>query len=215
MKDWGDIATIVTAVGTFSLAGVTWWMASKTKALAQETAKVAQETAALVAQEARHHKERFTPVCVLVPRIDGNRVPARLLNFKDAQDIQVMGEDRRENRFCEIPCLIQNVGVGPAMNVVMTLRFLGDKTQEAVFKLPPIGNGCTLDPALSVAGGFGFPVEMINGVFEKDDLVNAIMEGHWEIDLACTDVFGDTVHTLHSGDPEKPWGFFRRDIESP
>lgn len=101
------------------------------------------------------------------------------------------------------------------MNIIMTLRFLGDKTQEAVFKLPPIGSGCTLDPALSVASGFGFPVEMISGVFEKRDLRNAIGEGRWEIDLACTDVFGDTMHTLHSGDPEKPWGAFERDTESP
>ena len=47
MGDWVDIATVVTAVGTFSLAGVTALMASETKELAQETAKAAQEAAAL------------------------------------------------------------------------------------------------------------------------------------------------------------------------
>jgi len=206
------VATLGIALATLVLAGVTACMVSKTKQLARETAAVAQETAALVAQEDRHHKERFTPVCVLVPQpprgSDSPRSQLVRLSGRHVDSV-IVGGVRREWRFCEVACAVHNAGVGPALNVVMVVRFLGDETHEAVYELSPLGSGQTLDPASSPGRVFVVPVEMIAGI-SGQDLERAVSNGAWEIYLRYSDVFGDVFHTKHTADPEQPWTVFKK-----
>lgn len=204
------VATLGIALATLVLAGVTACMVSKTKQLARETAAVARETAALVAQEDRHHKERFTPVCVLVPqppRGSGSR-RSQLVRLNGCLD-PVSDGVPREWCFCEVACAVHNAGVGPALNVVMIVRFLGGETHEALYELSPLGSGQTFDPTSSPAGVFVVPVEITAGI-AREDLESALNDGHWELYLQYSDVFGDVFHTKHTADPEQPWTAFKK-----
>lgn len=193
ITDW---ATFLLAVATLSVAYLTRKLSQATVKVAQETNRLAQETARMVQQEDEHHRERFMPVCALIPQPPfGSRTER-----SDLVGIQRVGD---HNVNVVIRCGVKNAGVGPALGVLVRFR-------------SPDGNG---ERGMSAIGAG----ELLN---ERDPTLIAIEvdpgAGHasgyqmerpvtkWEIDLEYTDVFGQAFITRHTSDPETRWARFDR-----
>lgn len=187
---WGTIAlAIVTAI----MAAVTAWMAVNTqRALAQNNQL--RNDANLHYQQTReqdqqHHEDESRPVLILAPQAGvGAAARSNLISIPQTIPAQVY-----------VHCPVQNIGVGLALNVHMSIR----KDERTGFgpnvELTPIAAGDRLEP---LHGRFALPVTADN--FRDADL-NTLQGGAWVIVLEYDDIFDNHFHTLHYKDTQRAW----------
>ncbi|VAY89044.1 conserved hypothetical protein [mine drainage metagenome] len=96
--------------------------------------------------------------------------------------------------------MLTNLGVGPALNVRLVLRFMGIEDYGFSRELTPI-------PAHESRGESNYSVRV---AFQPEDGFNDVdaqlsTGPSWEIILEYKDVFGNCFHTIHSKNPQQPW----------
>ena len=162
----------LTAVGTLAMSVTTAW---------------------LILEGRWQHCERLQPMCVLSPYSgvdDWDRRRALITAVNPSQDHQGYGK-------LEIHCRLQNVGLGPALNLRIKFRFLDmlGWTSEP-WELFPLNSG-------DAVGSEGFPIVVPFRIRDDFNLTSfQQFEGKpWEIWLTYEDVFGREFETVHSKSP--------------
>ena len=183
----GDVASFFLALGTVVLAFAT-------RRVAQETKQLGKETQNMARQEDEHHKQSFTPICVVVPNPNAQRVTQREGIVSDHGTLETRGSEGSHTILhCQVACTVKNIGVGPALNVLMMLRVTDLGNAEGVREMGFIGiggsEGESHTPFL-VDIDVGKLADLRDGVSRGNSVAN-----HWEIDLKYQDVFGHNSGT--------------------
>ena len=177
---WTAAAAVFTAV----MAGFTGWSI---------VASQRQQRRALQ-QSDQHHQDGFRPVLVL-STFDG-------IDPLDRSALLCLNPPRPGDatRLYLIPCLLRNVGVGPALKVHLSLRFMGIEGYGISRELAPMQAG-------ERRGDADHPVAVQfrpRGSFNDTDVLLSVGTS-WELLLEYEDVFGNRFHTIHSKIPLQPW----------
>ena len=188
--NWGLlIVGILTAAGTIGLAIATFWMAKKTRDLAN--------------QADRHHLEDLMPVCEFC--VPPNRLRPVVESKEDAQShppsfFEIRIPDHRSQNYV----MIQNIGMGPALNVKVVLcLFKFPRTPFSAFAddLRP-GTACQA-PRI-----FAPRLEDISNSSWIEYIQHPGVD--YEIHIEYTDVFGAPYHTQLNWVPGSPANTFHR-----
>jgi hypothetical protein len=176
---WADLWSFATAVGTIGLAGATYAIIRQGMQQREEAQK--------------QHQDRFRPICMLVPPggVDSPNERGDLLRKSD------ISTDNPFLRAVAIGCLLRNIGVGPALNLRISFKFLdmnGYATEP--WELAPLQAGETRGDR---APGFFVPIRLHDRFNETD---YGMIEGKlWEIWLEYEDVFGNRFYAVHHKRP--------------
>ncbi|MGH6958601.1 MAG: hypothetical protein ACREEW_18195 [Caulobacteraceae bacterium] len=176
MDFWADLWAAFTGFGTLALALATF------RAIRQSQKQRADGE--------RQHRDQFKPICLLAPNEDLD-----IANWRsDLVATAAAAPDNLAYRTVLLRCVLRNVGVGPAMKLRLSFRFLdmGGWTSEP-WELSPLGAGETVS---GTAGQIKVP-------FRIDDQFNAtdfatLASKTWEIVLEYEDVFGQPFRSIHS-----------------
>lgn len=174
------IATGVAAVATAAAAMATAWMAGMTKRSLQQVEK--------------HHQDSYRPLLVFTQYDDAipiDRSPLLKLAPSSAGALE---------RTYIITGLLTNIGVGPALNVRLTLRFNGIEGCG-------VNHALTSVPVSEIRGEPGHCFRMPFQLHERfnDTDAQGSTGQQWEIILEYEDVYGNRFHTIHSKNPQIPW----------
>lgn len=197
----GDVASFFLALGTL-------WLAASTRRVARETKQLSADTRNMARQEDEHHKKSFMPICVVVPNPGAQRSTQRGGIVSRRANSTYPGPGGLQMKLqCEVACTVQNVGVGPALNVLMTLRLTGLGNAEGVREMGFIGiggSGGESHTSFLVDIDVGKLADLPDDVSRSNSVAN-----QWEIDLKYQDVFGQTFATHHTSNPNGRWADFR------
>ncbi len=211
---WSEItdgrATILLAAATFCVAYLTRNLSKATINVAKETNRLAQETAKMVQQEDEHHRERFMPMCILVPdRFLGKGTQREGVVSLGRVGKFLEGGIQHDTLECIIKGGVRNTGVGPAVGVLMKLRLTGLEGCEGVRDMSFIGSGEIEErnEAQPIAIEIRIPqtTDMPTGY-----ALSNLVANKWEIYLEYTDVFGQRFVTRHTSDKKVRWATFER-----
>lgn len=167
------VAVICSAIATAVMAGMTYWTIRNTR---------------------KQHKDEYRPILSFAPR--GAVNPCRLEDMF-LVDSALAG---RPDRHYFVYGIMNNVGRGPALNITLTVRFLGIDGYGVKTEIAPIGAGDRFDFS-------EHPMEIL--VIFRDGFNDADFQlgpgGSWEILIEYEDVFGQRFHTIHTKNPQHPW----------
>jgi hypothetical protein len=172
MGFWANLWSFLIGVGTLALAVATYAIIRQGKGQALDAE--------------RQHRDRLKPICLLKP-YDGIDPRSR------RRDLIATVESTLENRFAgqvEIRCVLQNVGMGPALHLRIKFWFLGKFSEP--WDLAPLGAGETRGDQ---AAPLCFPLQSHERLNETD--FAHLTEEPWDIWLEYTDVFGTEFHSIH------------------
>lgn len=149
----------------------------------------------VICQNKNQRRDDARPLLVLMP-FDGIDPPSRsdLLSPRSTNTPSMS-----EYSFL-IHCMLNNVGVGPALNVQLQIRFMGRENYGLSRELAPLAAGAS-------RGDTQNPMTLpctLSDTFNDIDFKLAVGTG-WVIVLEYWDVFGNCFHTLHAKEPQKPW----------
>jgi hypothetical protein len=174
---WADLWGFLTAVGTIGMAAATYAIIRQGK---QERADVE-----------RHHRDRFRPVCVLLPYDGVDRRERR------HELVEIVTPPPQPSSFgvVAVKCVLRNIGTGPALRPRVSFRFLdiGGHTTTP-HEIPPLAAG-------EARGGEDapllLPVWVYDGAPFNQSSFAAIPNTRWEIRLEHEDVFGQRFCAVH------------------
>jgi hypothetical protein len=170
MGFWAELWSFLTAVGTIGMA-VT--------------------TLVVIRRAERHHRDRFRPVCVLLP-YDG--VDRRERRGELIETVEPWPQPASFGTLA-VKCLLRNIGIGPALRLRVSFRFrdIGDYATTPQ-EIAPLAAGET-------RGGEGapllVPVWVYDGAPFNQSSFAAIPNTQWEIRLEYEDVFGQRFCAVH------------------
>lgn len=179
------------AACTFALAVVTAVMAWFTRMAIIESHAQYEKTRI---QSEQHQQDSFRPIVVLDPFVGIEQSDRANVVSVDASS------HRGDMRLFRVACLVQNVGVGPALNVHLTFRAMGRVGYGFTKELTPL-------PADEKRGDTRHAMEFWvqpTRDFNDADIRDA-SRGSWELVLEYEDVFGNPFHTIHRKNPQMPW----------
>jgi hypothetical protein len=175
MDCWADVWAALTGVGTLALAIATFFVIRQSQGQRKDAE--------------RQHRDQFKPVCLLAPHegLESWNWRSALLDTADPPP------ENPAYGTVMLRCVLRNVGVGPAMKLRLSFRFLDmDGWTSEPWELSPLGAGETV-------GGQSLPIKVpfrIQDQFNATDF--ATLTGKpWEILLDYEDVFGRQFHTVH------------------
>lgn len=184
---WDAMTAIGTTAAAFATAGMAW---ITRKSVLDNQAQYRESRA----QSEQHHQDSLRPVLTLVPwdgvdPVDRSGVLCKV-------DIPT----NNSSRVFAIRCILRNIGAGPALNIKLTLRFMGVQGYGISRELAPLQAGESR----------GNNQEQIQLQFWPSDRFNAtdieFAPGtSWALILEYQDVFGNQFHAVHQKDPLQPW----------
>ena len=180
--DW----TAVGSVATAAAALITAWMAAMTRRSIRQTQ--------------RHHRDAFRPLVVFMP-YDGIDPQAR----KELIDFKATAEGSKVYAL-QLYGTLQNVGVGPALNLRLRLAVLNPEDFRATCELSPMKAGeLRHGPKLDLGGQLPLtvPVQLSAGFNDTD--FQMAPNGPWSIYLEYEDVFGQCFRTCHASSRHALW----------
>ena len=193
--DWtavGAFATAGGAVATAGAAAVTAWMAAMTRKSIRHT------------QE--HHRDAFRPLVVFMP-YDG----IDPLDRKGLVNFHRPSEGGLPHQLL-LNGTLQNIGVGPALNLRLLLAVMNPQDVSAVCELSPMKNNeCRQGPYIAPGGllvvSRQFPLTVplrLSPGFNDTDFQMA-PNSPWSIILEYEDIFGRRFRSRHASSRSAPW----------
>lgn len=152
-------------------------------------------TYGVIRQNRQQRQDAARPILLLTP-FDGV-VPANRSALLAPRSTGSMSENAHSYL---IHCALNNVGVGPALNVQLQLRFMNRDDYGISRELAPLGAGEARGDAQHP---LSLPVTLTTS-FNDADFALAAGTG-WTMVLEYQDVFGNRFHTLHASAPQLPW----------
>jgi hypothetical protein len=180
--DWAALGALATAAAAL----VTAWMAAMTRQSIRQTQK--------------HHRDVFRPLVVLMP-YDGIDPQDRkgLIEFKGASD-------GNEAHALWLHGTLQNIGVGPALNLRLQLAVMNPDDIRAVCELSPMKASELRQGPKHNPGGqcpLKVPVQLSQRFNDTD--FQMAPNGPWSISLEYEDVFGQRFRTCHASSRHASW----------
>lgn len=158
------------------------------------TVAMAVTTAAIIYQNRRQHRDGLRPFCILVPE-------SGLEQFARAEVVEPHEEPNKPvSSYYLVKGGVKNVGSGPAVHLRLMICFPMNpvsKGLEPTLELPPLGAGQQLESPILL------PVRLHDRFNISDFRSAATLQ--WELWLEYQDMFGNTFHTMHLKDPQRPW----------
>jgi hypothetical protein len=140
------------------------------------------------------HQDAYRPIVVLEP-FGGIEAESR------ARLVVLDPSSHMGNlRLFRIACVVRNVGVGPALNVRLSFRAMGNPDNGFSQEFVPVGAGETNGDTAHALEIWVHPKPSFNDA----DMAQASGTG-WELVLEYEDVFGNRFHTIHRKNPQMPW----------
>lgn len=173
------------------------WLAIESTAtvgLAGFTALMAGMTWRVIADGRKHHKDQYRPILALVPA-DGVDPACRTTCLKPERS---PSDGRAEYSLGGL--ILKNIGLGPALDCRMTIRFQDIEGYGVTPSLAPVQAGGEYQSGLCP---LRIPVSFERG-FSDTDFQMAPAAG-WQLFLEYKDLFGQAFHTVHRSDPRGPW----------
>ena len=176
MSHWSDPWNALTAIGTTALAIATFLVIWQGHRQSKQTE--------------RQHQDRFKPICLLAPH--------NSVDWWDKRGklIELVPPPPGGQLFSTVivRCMMRNVGVGPALNLLAKLHFPKEKWTSEPWELSPLGAGQSYgsagEPPLAI------PILFPAGLHNVD---STMLENYsWEIWLEYEDVFGRKFRSIHS-----------------
>ena len=185
--NWNAVIAICTAAAAVFTAVMAFYTRVAIKRSQQQFRDAQQR------DDARH-QDAYRPVVVLEP-FGGVEAAARvnLVNFDPSSQ---MGTLRR----FKIACMMRNVGVGPALNVRLSFRAMGEPGYGFTQELVPVGADKQQGDTTRALDVWVQPTPSFN-----DADVTLASGTSWELVLEYEDVFGNPFHTIHRKNPQMPW----------
>lgn len=187
--DWTAISAVATGIAafaTFAAAGVTGWMAW----MARKSILQTQE----------HHRDAFRPLVAFMP-YNGIDPQDRkgLIDFKGASE-------GNEAHALWLHGTLQNIGVGPALNLRLQLAAMNREDLRAACEISPMKAGEVRQGPKFNPGGqspLKVPVQLSQRFNDTD--FQLAPNGPWSIYLEYEDVFGQRFRTCHASSLHLPW----------
>ena len=162
--------------------------------IAVGTVGMAITTVYVIRQNALQRGDSFRPVLVLSP-LDGiDPLDRSSLLCADPP------QSAPELRAYLIPCVLRNIGVGPALNVCLYMRFMGIEGFGIRRELAPLRAGDSRGDADHPLRVQFRPHDGFN-----DASAHFAPGNQWDLVLEYQDVFGHDFHTIHSKNPQQSW----------
>jgi len=180
-----------TAIATGAAAVFTAVMAWFTRRSIVESHTQYEKTRA---QSEQHHQDAFRPVLVLAPRSGIDQLDRSNLLW------DLPAKPQETTRAFETPCVLRNIGTGPALNVRMGVRLMGIEGYGISREVIPLRAG---GETAGTEGHLRMEFRLRDD-FNAADVDFAKGLG-WEVLLEYEDVFGNTFHTIHRKNPQMPW----------
>ncbi|MGH8111138.1 MAG: hypothetical protein ACREPL_04290 [Rhodanobacteraceae bacterium] len=139
------------------------------------------------------HQDAYRPIVVLVPFVG--------IEAENRAKVVSIDPHARKDTQCQvkISCIVRNIGVGPALNVLLSFRAMGKSGYGFTQELTPAGVGAHGDTQLEIESWV-----QPTSTFNEADMALATGTG-WELVLEYEDVFGNRFHTIHRKNPQMPW----------
>ena len=185
--NWNAVIAICTGAAAIFTAVMAWYTRCSI-AVSQKQHRDARE------QSDRHHQDGFRPVLVLRPH-DGVDPLDRGALLRAESNAGTDG-----SHVFVINAALHNVGVGPALNIRLTLRVMGIEGYGTSRELAPAQVGETRGDR---EHPLRIPLWLRDG-FNLADFLSAPGPG-WALILEYRDVSGHDFHTIHSKNPQQPW----------
>jgi hypothetical protein len=199
------IATGLAALFTGFAAGFTAWMAWLTRKVLLDGQAARKESndhyqatrtqdnehfEQTREQDREHHQDSFRPLLVL-NQSDENDAQSR-------RNILRAAGGHKGRIF--IQTSVQNIGVGPALNVRLRVRPPYLCAEEPFCDIDPVEARALFRPA-----GGSFQINAADTSNLTDQEVIDLSTRLWSLILEYEDVFGNTFHTIHARDLRQPW----------
>lgn len=158
------------------------------------TGVMAWMTYCAIVQARIHHKDEYRPILLFAPDGVADPLPRdQILKIE-------MPQSPNPDYYYALHGVLSNIGRGSALNIKLTLRFLGIEGYGIQRELAPIGGGERFnfaDQPLRIRAH-------IHRGFNDSDF-SLSLNIPWEIILDYEDVFGQSFHTIHSKVLGRPW----------
>lgn len=180
--------TLAAAVATAVMAWLTYEAVKESKDQRIEATRRFEDARK---RDQQHHQDQFRP---LLMAVFGDGAPA------DRLDIVTTSNPTDTYPAVYVKCSVQNIGVGPALNVRLSVRKDGITGFGPTRELAPIAAKGIL---AGTDGRFRLPVIYHQGF--KDADLPGLPGSLWVLVLEYEDVFGNKFHTLHRKDQGAMW----------
>ena len=185
--NWNAVIAICTAAAAVFTAAMAFYTRVAIKR-GQQQFRDAQQ------RDDARHQDAYRPIVVLEP-FGGIEAESR------ARLVVLDPNSRMGNlRLFRIACTARNVGVGPALNVRLSLRSMCKPGYGFTQEFMPVGAGQAHGNTTHALEIWVHPKPSFNDA----DMAQASGTG-WELVLEYEDVFGNPFHTIHRKNPQMPW----------
>jgi hypothetical protein len=182
------IGTLAAAVATAVMARLTYQTVKESKDQRIEATRRFED---VQKRDQQHHQDQFRPLLMVA---FGDGAPADRLN------IVTTSSPTDTSPAVYVRCSVQNIGVGPALNVRLSVRKDGITGFGPTRELAPIAAKGILTGS---DGRFRLPVIYHDGLRDAD--LPGLPGSLWVLVLEYEDVFGKQFHTLHRKDQGATW----------
>ncbi len=114
--------------------------------------------------------------------------------------LTVESQPQNHDSFFCVQGILNNIGKGPALNVRLTVRFLGIEGYGVQSEISPLGAGDRMDFSNK---SLRLLVPFHDGFNDAD--FQFAPASAWEILIEYEDVFGQCFHTVHTKNQQQPW----------
>lgn len=194
--DWEAITAIGTAAAAVFTAIMAWFTRKAIRDGQGQRQEANDHFSKTREQDKRHHEDTFRPLVVLTPSNPSDAI--------DRQDI-LSSIPHSALGYVLIQCAVNNIGVGPALNIRLHVRCDRRMGFGPSRELVPLAADGSFNDG---RGRIEIPV-IYKADFNSADLKN-LPSGLWLLVLEYEDVFGNTFHTLHSKHFGEPWTYVGR-----
>jgi hypothetical protein len=186
---WDIITTVFTAlaaIATAVMAYLTYQAIKESQGQRQETN---DHFAQVREQDRKKHEDTFRPLLVLIPN-----------GFEDKSDRTMIVSAKNGGLALVVSGLVRNIGVGPALNIRLSLRGDGRPDFGPSRQITPIAAGAEFS---NRERHIEVDVIHAHGFTQTDAQI--LPGGLWTLILEYEDVFGNKFHTIHAKQKDVPW----------
>lgn len=161
-------------------------------------------TYGVIRQNNEQRRDNARPILILMP-FDGIDPVDRSKLLSTPSNVT----PERSEYSISLACVLSNIGLGPAINARLLLRFMNHDGYDVTRDLSPLSAGCQRGDAQHP---MKLPVSLSSS-FNEADFALAAGAG-WVIALEYEDVYGNCFHTVHSKAPQVPWAVYGKGAAS-
>lgn len=187
---------VFTAISSIATASMAWY-----------TRTIIKNNDKIIKQNEQHHMDSSRPILAIVTDKNIEQYDERPIISTVEQGAG--NEPIISNNFAKynVNGTLRNIGVGPALNITLLIRFENSSRKEICFDFPPLESA-----SQHPIGIIDFHTPSFDSDFLSDDdnrfklseYQSAPGQG-WEIYISYADIYGNQFYTRHPKNPQERW----------